>query len=131
MDLPIEYGVHDTFNVIDLTPFVSTNEDDLDLRTNPFQGGGDDGRGPSTTSHERQEPRQERLGPSQDRLEPSQERLNQDRLGPRQGRLGQGKEHHGPITRSMAKRLNEDLGQATDGRETNLYMFHEGPSSVA
>jgi len=42
LDLPIEYGVHDTFNVIDLSPFVGTNEDedDLDLRTNPFQGEG-------------------------------------------------------------------------------------------
>ena len=119
MDLPIEYAVHDTFNVIDLTPFVGTNEDDLDLRTNPFQGGGDDGRGPSSTSHERQEPRQERLETSQERLEPRQERL------------GQWQEHIGPITRSMAKRLNEDLDQATDGRETYLYMFHEGPSSVA
>ena len=129
MDLPIEYAVHDTFNVIDLTPFVGTNENDLDLRTNPFQGGGDDGRGPSTTSHERKKP----LESSQDRLEPSQERLepSQDGLGPRQGRLDQGQEHHGPITRSMAKRLNEDLDQTMDGRETNLYMFHEGPSSVA
>jgi len=92
-----------------------------------------DGRGPSTTSHERQEPRQERLEPSQDRLKPSQDCLepSQDGLGPRQGRLDQGQEHHGPITRSMAKRLNEDLDQATDGRENNLYMFHEGPSSVA
>ena len=38
LDLPAEYGVHDTFNVIDLFPFVGTNEenDALDLRTNPF-----------------------------------------------------------------------------------------------
>ena len=49
LDLPAEYGVHDTFNVIDLTPFVGNNEDEeaLDLRTNIFQEGGDDGRGPS------------------------------------------------------------------------------------
>ena len=60
------------------------------------------GRGPSSTSHERQEPRQERLETSQERLEPRQERL------------GQWQEHIGPITRSMAKRLNEDLDQATD-----------------
>jgi len=54
LDLPIEYGVHDTFNVIDLSLFVGTNEeeDDLDLRINPFQGGGKDGRGSSTTSKE-------------------------------------------------------------------------------
>jgi len=39
-----------------LSPFVGTNEenDALDLRTNPFQGGGDDGRGPSTNSKESQ-----------------------------------------------------------------------------
>jgi len=37
-----------------LSPFVGTNEEDkaLDLRTNPFQEGGDDGRGPSTNSIE-------------------------------------------------------------------------------
>ena len=64
LDLPIEYGVHDTFNVIDLSPFVATNEeeDDLDLRTNHFQGGGDDGRGPSTTSKEGQT--QRHIGPT-------------------------------------------------------------------
>jgi len=47
----VEYGVHDTFNVIDLTPFVGNNEEEeaLDLRTNPFQERGDDGRGPSTS----------------------------------------------------------------------------------
>jgi len=39
--LPAEYGVHDTFNVIDLSPFVGTNEEDdtLDLRTNSFSRG--------------------------------------------------------------------------------------------
>ena len=64
LDLPIEYGVHDTFNVVDLSPFVGTNEedDDLDLRTNPFQGGGDDGRGPNTTSKESQT--QRHIGPT-------------------------------------------------------------------
>jgi len=43
LELLAKYGVHDTFNVIDLSPFVGTNEEDdaLDLRTNPFQGGGD------------------------------------------------------------------------------------------
>jgi len=64
LDLPIEYGVHDAFNVIDLSPFVGTNEDkdDLDLRTNPFQGGGDDGRGPSTTQNKGHP--QGRIGPT-------------------------------------------------------------------
>jgi len=39
LDLPAEYGVHDTFNVIDLTPFVGNieKEEALDLRTNPFK----------------------------------------------------------------------------------------------
>jgi len=81
-----------------------------------------DGRGPSTTFHERQP--QERLGQRQ-------ERLGQERLGPRKKRLGQGQERLGPIIRSMSKRVEEDLDQATDGRETYLYMFQEGPSSVA
>ena len=71
-----------------------------------------DGRGPSSTSHERQEPSQERLEPSQERLIQREERL-------------------GPITRSMAKRIHEDLDQATDGRESYLYMLHEGPLRVA
>jgi len=71
-----------------------------------------DGRGPSSTSHERQEPSQERLEPSQEGLGPREERL-------------------GPITRSMAKKIHEDLDQATDGRESYLYMLHEGPSRVA
>jgi len=39
LDLPQEYGVHTTFTVIDLIPFVSSNEDEvdeLDLRSYPF-----------------------------------------------------------------------------------------------
>ena len=40
-----------------------------------------------------------------------------ERLEPSQERLGQWQEHLGPITRSMAKRINEDLDQTTDGRE--------------
>jgi len=53
LHLPMEYGVHDTFNEIDLSPFVGNNEEEeaLDLRTNPFQVGGDDGRGPITNSN--------------------------------------------------------------------------------
>ena len=46
-------------------------------------------------------------------------------------RLVQRGERLGPITRSMAKRIHEDLDQATDGRESYLYMLHEGPSRVA
>ncbi|KAK8985764.1 hypothetical protein V6N11_021617 [Hibiscus sabdariffa] len=38
LDLPGEYNVSATFNVSDLTPY----DDSADLRTNPFQEGGDD-----------------------------------------------------------------------------------------
>ena len=47
LDLPEEYGVHTTFNVTDLIPFVGSNKDEVDepdLRSDPFQVGGDDGR---------------------------------------------------------------------------------------
>jgi len=75
-----------------LSPFVGTNEenDALDSRINPFQGRGDDGRGPSITTIESQPPC-----------------------------------HIGPITRAMARRLEEDWNTATDGRETYLYMFKD------
>jgi len=44
LDLPIDYGVHSTFNVFHLIPFVGYVDDNehQDLRTNPFQDGGDD-----------------------------------------------------------------------------------------
>jgi len=48
LDLPEDYGVHTTFNVIDLIPFVGSNDDevdDSDIRTDPLQEGGDDGGG--------------------------------------------------------------------------------------
>jgi len=71
-----------------------------------------DGRGPSSTLHERQKPNQEHLEPSEERLAQGGERLE-----------GRG-ERLGPI-------IHEDLGQATDGRESNLYMLYEGPLRVA
>jgi len=46
-----EYGVHTTFNVMNLTPFAGSEDEEAeacDLRTNHFQEGGDDGRGPSS-----------------------------------------------------------------------------------
>jgi len=51
-----EYGVSNTFNIIDLVPFAgvaySDDEGSTDLRTNPLQEGGDDAilprRGPIT-----------------------------------------------------------------------------------
>ena len=48
MDLPEDYGVHTTFNVIDLIPFVDSNDDEVDesdLSIDPLQEGGDDGGG--------------------------------------------------------------------------------------
>ena len=60
---------------------------------------------PSTTFHERQG--QERLG------------QRQERLGSRQERLGQGQERLGPITRSMSKRVEEDLDQAYVSKKTH------------
>jgi len=83
-----------------------------------------DGRETSSTPHERQEPSEERLEPSEERLAQGGERLEGERLEGRGERLG-------PITRSMAKRIHEGLGQAADWRESNLYMLHEGPLRVA
>jgi len=51
IDLSEEYGVHTTFNVMDLTPFAGSEEQEAetcDLRTNSLQEGGDDGRRPSS-----------------------------------------------------------------------------------
>ena len=108
MDLPLEYGVHDTFNVISLSPFVGTNddEDELDLRTNPFQGGGDDGGGPSSPHHGSQDPRLDRLEPCGERLDSRGERLAQDEGRLQKERLGGSLDRLGPITRSMAKHLH-------------------------
>jgi len=76
-----------------------------------------DGRGPSSTPHERQEPNLERLEPSGERLEGE--------------RLEGGGERLGPLTRFMTKLRMGALDQATDGRENNMYMLHEGPLRVA
>ena len=66
LHLPKEYGVHHTFNVVDLMPFVGSNEEEeveaLDLRTNPFQEGGDDGRGSRTSPSA--SPTKQRFGPT-------------------------------------------------------------------
>ena len=50
LDLPAEYGVHPTFNITDLVPFIGNVADEdgnQDLRANPFQGGGDNVTPPS------------------------------------------------------------------------------------
>ena len=46
MDLPEKYGVSTTFNIFYLIPFAGgadiEEEEPIDLRSNPLQGGGDD-----------------------------------------------------------------------------------------
>jgi len=83
-----------------------------------------DGRGPSSTPYERQEPNLERLEPSGERLAQGEECLEGEHL---EG----GGERLGPLTKSMTQLQMGALGQATDGRESNMYMLHEGPLRVA
>jgi len=46
LDLPEKYRVNTTFNISDLIPFAGgadiVEEEPIDLRSNPLQGGGDD-----------------------------------------------------------------------------------------
>jgi len=61
LDLPPEYGVHPTFNITDLVPFVGILDeegDHQDLRANPLQGGGDDVTPTSPTSNASTSPSQ-------------------------------------------------------------------------
>ena len=85
--------------------------------------------GPSTSSHESQSPtldheerldHDERLARRKERLGREEERLAMERLGGDLDRLW-------PITRSMAKHIQAQLKEATDGREKALYMLHKGP----
>jgi len=60
LDLPSEYGLHPTFNITNLVPFVGIfdeESDHQDLRANPFQGGGDDVTPTSPTSNASTSPR--------------------------------------------------------------------------
>ena len=55
LDLPAEYGVHPTFNITDLDPFVGIfdeKDNRQDLRANPLQGGGDDVTPTSPSPHQ-------------------------------------------------------------------------------
>ena len=83
-----------------------------------------DGRGPSSTPHERQEPKLERLEPSEERLAQGGERLTQDGERLEGERLEGRGERLGPLT----KLRMGALGQATD---LYLPMLHEGPLRVA
>jgi len=54
LDLPEQSRVHDTFNVIDLIHFACSTDDEtktFDLRRNPLQEGGSDGRAQLKTNH--------------------------------------------------------------------------------
>jgi len=90
-----------------------------------------DGGGPSSPHYESQVPSLDRLEPCGKRLDSRGERLAQDEGRLQKERLGGSLDRLGPITRSMAKHLHAQLGQATDGREKNLYMLHGGPLGVA
>ena len=85
----------------------------------------DDGGGPSTPTQASQGERLdqdqdqgERLGRESKRLGREGERL--DREG---GRLSMELDRLGPLTRSMAKHIQTQANEATDGREKALYMF--------
>jgi len=59
LDVSAKYGVHPTFNIIDLVPFTGTvahEDDNQDLRANPLQGGGDDVTPPSPIAPSSQSP---------------------------------------------------------------------------
>ena len=70
-----------------------------------------DGGGPSTPTQASQG---ERLDQDQDHGE---------RLGREGGRLPLELDRLGPLTRSMAKHIQTQANEATDGREKALYMF--------
>ena len=86
-----------------------------------------DGGGPSTPTQGSQGPSQgERLDQDQgERLGREGERLGREgeRLGREGGRLPLELDRLGPLTRSMAKHIQTQANEATDGREKALYMF--------
>ena len=45
-------------------------------------------------------------------------------------RLGDALDRLGPLTRSMAKHVQAQVEEATDGREKALYMLHQSPIGV-
>ena len=89
-----------------------------------------DGGGPSTSSQGSQSPNHEErldqgesLAPRNERLGREEGRLPMERLDVELDRLG-------PLTRSMAKHVQAQVDEATDGREKALYMLHKGPIGV-
>ena len=53
-----------------------------------------------------------------------------ERLGGDLDRLGEDLDRLGPIRKSMAKHIQAQLNEATDGRQKALYMLHKGPLGV-
>ena len=90
-----------------------------------------DGGGPSTSSHGSQSPHHEERLDQGERLAPRNERLDREE-GKRlpMERLGEALDRLGPLTRSMAKHVQAQVDEATDGREKALYMLHQGPIGV-
>ncbi|KAF8079589.1 hypothetical protein N665_1016s0001 [Sinapis alba] len=123
IDLEGKYNISSTFNVSDLIPYVA---DELDLRSNPFKGGGDGaamikdiGELSESEDEELIEPEQGDKGATEwtslgEELEAVDPEVNQS-----QGRLGEQSELElnqdltscwtGPVTRSRSKAQREAL----------------------
>jgi len=99
IDLPANYGGSNTFNVADLLPF--TSQDASELRTTPFQGGEND----MTMS----------TAPSSNMLQPP------IRATPTQGSRTSTRAQvfDGPITRSRAKKLQQEVNALLSGIHFN------------
>ena len=81
------------------------------------------GGGPSAPHHESHDPSLDHLEPCGERLDSRGDRLAQEEGRLHMERLGGSVDRLGPITRSMAKYIHAQMGQATNGREKTLYMY--------
>jgi len=109
-------------------PSATTLQALLPLATLSCRKAGD-GRGPSTSSHGSQSPNHEDRLDQEERLATSKERLGREGSLPME-RLDVELDRLGPLTRSMAKQVQAQVNEATDGREKTLYMLHKGPIGV-
>ena len=91
---------------------------------------GFDGRGPSTSSHGSQSPNHEERLDQEERLATRKERLGREEGRLPMERLDVELDRLGPLTRSMAKHVQAQVNEATDGREKALYMLHKGSIGV-
>ena len=89
-----------------------------------------DGGGPSTSSQGSQSPNHEERLDQGERLAPRNERLGREEGRLPMERLDVALDRLGPLTRSMAKHVQAQVDEATDGREKALYMLHKGPIGV-